>query len=156
MEPQSPTTPKATARRSSCSTAGLFYFGPILTEEIIKGTREWLERAAAAKEEGRLAEMAMSPPERSFAESVNLRVAQAVYGAMAKWPPIEPEELLCPAMVFAGSANEAAVSALESRRRVIEAAGIRLLILDGLNHIQEFTEIEKVIPLVLPFIHENR
>ena len=71
---------------------------------------------------------------------------------MAQWPVLEPGDLLCPAYLFAGSANVVATAALEKRKQSIAAAGIQLRIFEGLEHMQEFTDIDTVFPPALSFL----
>lgn len=44
------------------------------------------------------------------------------------------------------------LSAVSSRLRAVEALGMHLHVFDGLNHMQELTEIDRVLPPVLAFL----
>jgi len=128
------------------------FFGPTFSEEQLSSTIALMSRASVAKSEGRLDELPLSAEHRSFIEQADLNVAIAASRAMAQWPVLEPGDLLCPAYVFAGSANVVATAALEKRKQSIAAAGIQLHIFDGFEHMQEFTEIETVLPPARSFL----
>jgi pimeloyl-ACP methyl ester carboxylesterase len=131
--------------------AGSFY-GPTFSEEQLSSTVALMSRAAIAKSEGKLDELPLSKEQRSFVERADLNVAIAVSRAMSVWPVLEPGDMLCPAYLFAGSANVVATAALEKRRQSIAAAGMQLRIFEGFEHMQEFTEIETVLPPALSFL----
>jgi pimeloyl-ACP methyl ester carboxylesterase len=128
------------------------FFGKLLDDEDVKRVTDGIERAAIAKEQGRLDELALPHAERWFADRANLRVVLALTPAGLDWPPIEPPDLRCPAYVFAGSKNTAATSALAARGAEIEKAGVRVQIFEGLDHMQEFSEGEIVFPGARSFL----
>ena len=127
-------------------------FGRIFPEGYLENVILEMEAIAVAQEEGRLDEQAFTPERQSFIAQNNLRVVMAAMGAMASWRPIEPPDLLCPALVLAGSNNFPVASALASHVEAIKAAGVELHIFDGLDHMQEFSEVETVMPVALSFL----
>jgi hypothetical protein len=54
--------------------------------------------------------------------------------------------------MVAGTSNQPAASKLKEREGDIHAAGVRTLFLEGLDHAQEFSEIDKVLPKCLSFL----
>ncbi len=127
-------------------------FGKAVDEEHVQRVTERIQRAAAAKEQGRLDELSLPPAERWFAERANLRVVLALTPAGLDWPEVHPHDLRCPTYVFAGSRNTLVSTALTRRRADIEAAGVKMHIFDGLDHMQEFTEVQIVFPEVKRFL----
>jgi pimeloyl-ACP methyl ester carboxylesterase len=100
------------------------YFGPIFTEDYVQ------QRLTQAR----------SP----------LEVAR--WQGLISWPSIEPSELLCPALIYTGTADGNVVVQLERQRAAIEAARIRLHIFDGFRHGQLLTMHEAVVAEVVPFL----
>ncbi|MGH9760227.1 MAG: hypothetical protein ACREDR_47150, partial [Blastocatellia bacterium] len=81
-----------------------------------------------------------------------LNVGLAIFKAMSAWRPIEPEDLLCPALVYCGSQNEQAMTALQEREQSMRDCGVEFQILEGLDHMEEFRSIETVYEPVVSFI----
>ena len=75
---------------------------------------------------------------------------------MAQWPTIAPACLRCPTYVYAGSADTLVAGVLESQRAEIEAAGMQLQLIAGLDHFQEITAVDRVLPEVLAFLRTLR
>jgi pimeloyl-ACP methyl ester carboxylesterase len=128
------------------------YFGRIFSEEEIARLTSGMEAAAKAQEEGRLDELPLSHEQRSFAEQVDLRIPLATYRALGSWPAVEPKDLRCPTLIYAGTEDQMISQKLKDRAEEIEAAGLALAFFDGLDHMQEFSEIEKVLPPVRAFL----
>ncbi|MBU4010674.1 MAG: alpha/beta hydrolase, partial [Proteobacteria bacterium] len=68
------------------------------------------------------------------------------------WEAIEPGDLLCPTLWFAGSGNDDVMTDMKEYEAILEATNVRTEVIDGLDHWQEFTEIDRVLPAVLSFI----
>ncbi|MBN1122774.1 MAG: alpha/beta fold hydrolase [Anaerolineae bacterium] len=75
-----------------------------------------------------------------------------IYQAMKSWPTVEAADLLCPALVYVGTKNANACNLLKADESAIRAAGVRLIVLDGLTHLQEFNQIDAVLPVVIDFL----
>jgi pimeloyl-ACP methyl ester carboxylesterase len=127
------------------------FFGDAIKEYVAKNI-PGLEAAINAKESGVLAEWDLGQAERTFIEAVDLPLALALYRAMAQWPTIAPAGLRCPTYVYAGSADTLVSGVLESQRTEIEAVGMRLRVIAGLDHFQEITAVDRVLPDVLAFL----
>lgn len=127
------------------------FFGDAIKEYAAKNI-PGLEAAINAKQTGLLAEWNLGPAEREFIEAVDLPLALALYQAMAHWPTIVPADLRCPAYVYTGSADTLVAGVLESQRTEIEMAGMQLRVIAGLDHFQEITAVDRVLPGVLAFL----
>lgn len=127
------------------------FFGDAIKEHASRNI-PGLEAAINAKEAGLLTEWDLGSMERKFIEAVDLPLALALYQAMARWPAIVPADLRCPAYVYAGSADTLVAGVLERQRSEIEAAGIKLHVIAGLDHFQEITAVDRVLPDVLAFL----
>jgi pimeloyl-ACP methyl ester carboxylesterase len=80
----------------------------------------------------------------------------ACFQAMRGWPDVEPDDVDCPAMLLVGTKNESVMAWVESNRRSLEGADVRVEIVDGLSHAQEFDQVERVFPVVSSFFREHR
>ena len=131
------------------------FFGDAIKEYAAKNI-PGLEAAITAKEEGLLAEWEIGQAERKFIEGVDLPLALALYQAMVWWPSIAPADLRCPSYVYAGSADTLVAGVLETQRAEIETAGMKLRVMTGLDHLQEITAIDRVLPDILAFLRALR
>jgi hypothetical protein len=75
----------------------------------------------------------------------------AIWRMFSAWPIVEPQEAHCPMFIYFGSNNSSLERVLE-RRVEVQALGMHLHVFEGLNHLQELTEIDTVLPPVLAFL----
>ncbi len=75
--------------------------------------------------------------------------------SMHTWPGVEPHELQRPVLVYTGTNDGNVIDKIEARRADIEAAGVRLHIFDGLNQLGLVSQIDTVLPRVLPFLRDS-
>ncbi|MEW6209283.1 MAG: alpha/beta fold hydrolase [Acidobacteriota bacterium] len=132
------------------------WFGKLFTEEMTAALLARAEAVEKARAEGKFEEMQMSTPERDFFNKADSPVMKAYYRALVKYPAVEPRDLLCPAFVFAGTANAMAAGKLKERENEIRAAGARVQLFEGLTHAQEFSEVDRVLPSCLAFLRSLR
>lgn len=71
---------------------------------------------------------------------------------MRAWPRIDPDAIKCPALLLAGSANAGALKWVTSNRQALDKANVQVEIVAGLDHRQEFSQVEQVYPLVTSFL----
>lgn len=71
--------------------------------------------------------------------------------AMLAWRSIEPSEMLCPTLWVVGSKNEGAMASVADYGDRLHSTKVQVEILDGLNHSQEFLEIERTLPILIRF-----
>jgi len=86
---------------------------------------------------------------------LNLPRWLAVFQGMGTWPDVRPEEMTCPTLLVVGSESEAYQTLIADQMDVIQNAGIRVQVFDGLTPLEEFTEIELVLPVVQAFLSED-
>ncbi len=120
----------------------------------------WLERGLAqtetviaAIEAGRLDELGFTPEQRAFIERNSPYVANAILKAMATWPDVQPADARHPTLLLTGTHDEGPVDAVRAQMADCERAGVRVHILDGLDHQQLVTERDVVLPVVRAFLH---
>ena len=79
----------------------------------------------------------------------------ACFSAIRQWPQVEPGDLRCPAMLLSGSKNKWVLEWIKGNRDSLDRAKIQAEIIEGLTHIQEFTQIERVFPVVSSFLKQK-
>jgi hypothetical protein len=70
---------------------------------------------------------------------------------MRRWPSIEAADLKCATLLLSGTRNRSAMAWLKENEGCLEAAGVQVEIVEGLTHQQEFSQIERVYPVVRGF-----
>jgi hypothetical protein len=81
-----------------------------------------------------------------------LPAALAWSAAMLDWGAITPTDLCCPALWLIGSENDRALESLKEYDQELPRSKVQIRIMEGLNHEQEFKNIEQVLPVILEFI----
>ncbi|MBN2305108.1 MAG: alpha/beta fold hydrolase, partial [Anaerolineae bacterium] len=128
------------------------YFGHIFTEEYVRPRMEHFERLARLKAAGDLDDL--DEKTRAFVEETDFLVYLARRRALPAWPPVEPGDLRCPALVITGTEDGNVVHVLRDQRAAIESAGGQLVIFDGLTHPGLIHERDTVLPRVRAFLLE--
>ena len=95
---------------------------------------------------------AMSPAKQKSAVKGRIPALVACFQAMRDWPSIDPGEVRCPALLLAGSRNTGVMKWIAANRQALDRANVQIEIVDGLDHPQEFSQVEQVYPLVAPFL----
>lgn len=129
------------------------YFGRLFDEAYIEPRVRQLQRLVRAQAEGNADQLELSHQERTLVARGDLPVYLARVQALLSWPGIEPRDLRCPSLIYTGTEDGNVVGSLEKQRATIEAAGHRLHVFDGLNHIQLLSETDTVLPLIRMFLN---
>jgi pimeloyl-ACP methyl ester carboxylesterase len=79
----------------------------------------------------------------------------ACFQAMRKWREIDPKVIPCPMMLLTGTKNRSATNWIKSNGALLEAKKVQVDLLEGLNHPQEFSCIDKVFPPVSMFLKKH-
>jgi len=79
----------------------------------------------------------------------------ACFQAMCGWLNIDANEIKRPALLLAGSKNKNVMDWLEEDRSSIARTKVHVEIVDGINHQQEFSQIERLYPIVYSFFNKN-
>jgi len=72
--------------------------------------------------------------------------------AMLEWETVTPTDLRCPTLWLIGSENPGALENFRKYESEIPDSKVQVHILEGLDHEQEFNNIERVLPIILDFI----
>jgi pimeloyl-ACP methyl ester carboxylesterase len=125
-------------------------FGPAVGDEFDKWIDEFVAKWSALTEAYRSG--AMSQAEKKSAVKGRIPALVARFQAMRSWPSIDPDALRCPSLLMAGAKNQGAMKWIASNRQALDRANVQVEIVDGLDHAQEFSQVEQVCPLVTPFL----
>lgn len=79
-------------------------------------------------------------------------VWNAIFLAMKRWPVRGVGDLKCPALMLVGSLDENPLEWARQREHIFDGPRVRLQVLEGLTHEQEFSEIDTTLPLVERFL----
>lgn len=71
--------------------------------------------------------------------------------AMIKYPPVEPADMKCPTLWVVGSKNDNAFQSAQAYKSKLAGTNVTLEVIDGLNHPQEFDQIDRVFPREIEF-----
>jgi pimeloyl-ACP methyl ester carboxylesterase len=126
--------------------------GRWLGDEAVARTVAGMALFAQAREAGTIGDLPLPEAQKEFARKADLAVTAAAFQAMATWPVIEPEALPCPALLYAGSENAAGRGMLETYGARLRSVGARWTVLEGLDHMGEHRDVERVLPLAAGFL----
>lgn len=104
-----------------------------------------------ARLEGTLDVSVLSEEEREYLRKANVPLDLARFGAMLEWAAIEPADLKCPTLWLMGSENAGAIASVGEYEGKLEGTKVQVQIVEGIDHKQEFTEIERVLSAMLAF-----
>ena len=125
-------------------------FGPAVGDEFAKFIDQFVAKWGALAEAYRTG--AMSPAKQKSAVKGQIPALVACFQAMRDWPSIDPGEVRCPALLLAGSRNTGVMKWIAANRQALGRANVQVEIVDGLDHPQEFSQVEQVYPRVAPFL----
>lgn len=97
----------------------------------------------------------LSAKDQGFLQRGEIPVILAWLSAILDWAAIEPGDLLCPTLWLAGSKNEDVMSDMKKYEPILEATKVRTQVIDGIDHWEEFTDVDRVLSAVLPFINRR-
>jgi pimeloyl-ACP methyl ester carboxylesterase len=76
----------------------------------------------------------------------------ACFKGMRSWFTVGLDEIRCPAMLLIGTKNKNAINWLDAHRQQLAEANIHIETVSGLNHLQEFSRVDRVFPVVSQFL----
>lgn len=117
---------------------------------IIDFGAHWLP-IVQAEQNGALHPSSLSEDDQALRQQMDVPVTLAWLTAMLDWGTIEPDDLRCPALWLAGSENESAITSIKAYEVSLPEPHVQVHVVEGLDHIQEFEEIDRVFPTMLAF-----
>jgi pimeloyl-ACP methyl ester carboxylesterase len=107
-----------------------------------------------AQQTGTLDLAALSQKDQDALRQTNVPLTLAWLSAMLDWGSVEPADLRCSTLWVVGSENAAALASVQEYQPALQNSRVRTHIVDGLNHMQEFTAVDQVLPALLAFSAE--
>jgi pimeloyl-ACP methyl ester carboxylesterase len=104
-----------------------------------------------AQTDGVLDIQSLSQQDQELLQSGNVPLTIAQASGMLEWGSIEPRDVRCPALWLAGSRNESAMAGIQEYEAKLTASNVQVQVVEGLDHSQEFSLIDKVLPVMLSF-----
>ena len=86
-----------------------------------------------------------------FIKEATTRTPEPWLTAMIKYPAVEPADMKCPTLWVVGSKNDNAFQSAEAYKSTLSATPVTLAVFDGLNHPQEFEQIDRVFAREVEF-----
>jgi len=124
--------------------------------------RQWIERfrehwqpILQAQQAGVLDLATLSEDDQEDLQTNEQPLRMAWLTAMLNWRAIEPMDLRCPTLWLSGSNNENTLADIRAYGEALQGTKVQVAIVDGLNHPQEFSEIEQVLPVMLAFTQSS-
>lgn len=78
-------------------------------------------------------------------------VVLAWSSAMLEWGIVRPGDLRCPTLWLFGTENPSALDSYKECQSALKGSKVQVHMIEGMTHIQEFTEIDQVFPVLLAF-----
>jgi pimeloyl-ACP methyl ester carboxylesterase len=82
---------------------------------------------------------------------LNVPLSLAWLSAMLEWGAVEPTDVRCPTLWLVGSENAVAMASVQAYAAVLSESLVQVQVVAGLDHMQEFTELERMLPAMLAF-----
>lgn len=105
-----------------------------------------------AKRNGTLDVSALPAEDQRSLNETNIAVEAARLSAILDWGTIEPADLSCPTLWLVGSKNESTMFSLKEYEEKLRTSKVHVTILEGLTHFEEFTKIDRSLPVMLDFM----
>ncbi len=93
----------------------------------------------------------LSKDDREFMENNNVSAMMAWGQAMLNWTAVEPSHFHCPVLWLVGSEDQVAMMTVREYQQCLPDTKVKLHVIDGLDHGQVFSEIDRVFPTELAF-----
>jgi len=133
-------------------------FGPGASgeaRETIKQTLEaWLP-VVRLKLAGKFDPARLPPEAREAMETVDIVPMIALLQGMLDWRAVEPEDVQCPTLWLSGSKHQMALDNMQEREGRLVNTKVETIVVDGLTHEEEFTNIDAVLPAMLAFMNRS-
>jgi pimeloyl-ACP methyl ester carboxylesterase len=119
--------------------------------QFIEEFRDHWQPILQAQNEGTFDTASLSTDDQQALEKTNIAVDLASLSAMLEWGVIEPSNIGCQTLWLVGSKNETAMASIREYEEELRMSKVRVEVIEGINHREEFTEIDRTFPLMLAF-----
>jgi pimeloyl-ACP methyl ester carboxylesterase len=117
---------------------------------IITFRDHWLP-ILQAQTDGVLDVQSLTQEDQDQLQGSDMPVTVAWLSAMLEWGSIEPGDVRCPTLWLAGSRNDLAMAGIREYEATLKESNVQVKVIEGLDHEQEFTDIDRVLPVMLAF-----
>jgi pimeloyl-ACP methyl ester carboxylesterase len=124
-------------------------FGEAVHEEFDRYIDEFVEKYGPLTEAYNKG--GLNEKRRKTAIKGRIPVWVACFQAMRGWPSIGASDIECAKLLLTGTKNRSVMRWLEKNGESLDRAGVRVEIVEGLTHQQEFSQIDRVYPAVRSF-----
>jgi pimeloyl-ACP methyl ester carboxylesterase len=97
----------------------------------------------------------LSEEQLKAARDGRVPVWAACFEAMRTWPRVSPRDVRCPTLLLAGTRNEQVMQWIKQAGDLLSGSAVSIEYLDGLNHEQELTEVDRSLPILLAFLRRH-
>ena len=104
-----------------------------------------------AKKSGTVDMASLSSEDQERLQNGDVAVEMAWLSAMLDWRAIEPADIRCQTLWLLGSLNEPAMASFREYKEQLPISKVRVEVIEGLNHREEFTNIDRSLPVILAF-----
>lgn len=108
-----------------------------------------------AKSQETLDITSLSAEDQKSWRETNIALKVAWLSAMLDWRAIEPTDLGCQTLWLVGSKNKPTMVSIREYEEELKKSMVRVEVLEGLNHREEFAEIDRSLPLMLAFMTDE-
>ncbi len=105
-----------------------------------------------AKSQGALDLTSLSTEDQKAWQETNIALEVARLSAILEWERIEPADLHCQTLWLVGSRNETTIASILEYEEELKRSMVCVEVIEGVNHREEFTEIDRSLPMMLAFM----
>jgi pimeloyl-ACP methyl ester carboxylesterase len=128
-------------------------FGPAVDQQFDQFIADFVNKWEAVAKAYKIGEL--SGAKQQSAIKGRIPVWVACFQAMRGWPAIDPDAVRCPAMLLVSTQNKSTLQWVTSHRAMLEQTNVCVEIVEGLNHPQEFTQVDLVFPAISNFFQRH-
>jgi len=125
-------------------------FGPAVDDTFDRYIDEFINKYGSFAQQ--YTEGKLSEKQRKSAIKGRIPVWVACFQAMRSWPRVDPGDLQKPALLVVGTRNMNVCNWINANQDALAGSQIQVEMIEGLNHQQEFSQIDKVYPVVHSFL----
>lgn len=119
--------------------------------QFITSFRDHWSPILKAQTAGTLDIHSLSQEDQDNLKSGDMPVTVTWLSALLEWGSIEPGDVRCPTLWLAGSRNDLTMAGIREYEAMLKESKVQVQVVEGLDHGQEFTEIDRVLPVMLAF-----
>ncbi len=108
-----------------------------------------------ALQQGKLDAASLAPGDQETLRSLNVPAMMGWVQAMLDWPEVAPSDFRCPTLFLVGSEDMHAIESLKSYETSIPESLLQVQVIQGVDHDELFEAVDKILPILLEFSHNN-